>query len=167
MFNIIKFIENVKKFLRIKLKIVYWKLKYGKNIVIGKRLIFEKNFKINMTKNAKLIIGDYNYFNNDCSINCHKKIVIGNNNLFGENVKIYDHSHIFNTKDYNIKKNYYDNQVIIGDKNWICTNAVILNKALIGDGNVIGASVVFNKEIGSNILIKNTNMYEEVNIKRK
>ena len=167
MYKFIKFLENVKKFLRIKIKIFYYKLKYGKNLKIGKQLIFEKGFHINMSKDGILEIGDYNYFNNYCSINCHKKITIGDNNLFGENIKIYDHSHVFNTINHNIKKNYSEKIIEVGNNNWICSNVIILEKTKIGSGNVIGAGVVLNKTIDNDYIVKNRNDLQEIKIERR
>ena len=69
MYKIIKFIENVIKFLKIKTKIMYWKIKYGKRIKIGKNFKFRKGLVINISKNGYLEIGDNNAFNNYCSIN--------------------------------------------------------------------------------------------------
>ena len=90
MYNIIKFIENVFRWIKIKISILYWKLKYGKRIKIGRNFRFRKSLIINISKGGHLEIGNNNAFNNYCSINCHKLIKIGNNNMFGENVKIYD-----------------------------------------------------------------------------
>ena len=144
MYKIIKFFENVIKFFRIKSKILYWKIKYGKNIKIGKNFTFRKRFIINMTKNGILEIGDNNGFNNDCSINCHEKIVIGNDNIFGENVKIYDHNHVFNDKNIDFKRNFKSNTIEIGNENWIGSNVTILSKCKINNRNVVGANVVLN-----------------------
>ena len=119
MYSIIKFIENVLKFFKIKFKIIYWKLKYGKRIKIGKKFRFRKGLIINISKNGYLEIGDNNAFNNYCSINCHKHIKIGNDNMFGENVKLYDHNHIFNDKSVNMQRTYLDRYIIIGNNNWI------------------------------------------------
>ncbi|MBQ8472249.1 MAG: acyltransferase [Bacilli bacterium] len=167
MYIVIKFLENIKKFLRIKIKIFYFKLKYGKRLKIGSHLIFEKRFNINMSKNGKLVIGNNNYFNNDCSINCHNEIVIGDDNLFGENVKMYDHSHVFNTKNYNIKKNYIEKEIKIGNYNWICSNAILLYKTNIGSGNVIGANVVLNSKIDNDYIVKSNDNLEIIKIERR
>lgn len=40
-------------------------------------------------------IGDNVFFNNGTSIAAKEKIEIGDNCIFGENVKIYDHNHVF------------------------------------------------------------------------
>ena len=165
MYNIVKFFENVVKFIRIKTKILYWKLKYGKRIKIGKGLTFRRGFIINMTKGACLEIGDHNGFNNFCSINCHDKIIIGDNNIFGEGVKIYDHNHIFNNKTIDFKRNFKTREIHIGDNNWIASNVTILSKAKLENRNVVGANVVLNAQYDSdNIITNNSNVIETKNI---
>ena len=154
MYIVIKFLENVAKFFRIKLKILYWKLKYGKRIKIGKNFKFRKSLIINIDSKGRLEIGDNTYFNNYCSINCHKKITIGNNNLFGENVKIYDHNHIFNNKNINMEKAFNDKEIFIGNDNWIASNVMILSNTKLGNRNVVAASTVLNEQYENEQLIK-------------
>lgn len=137
-------------------KLNYYKLKYGKRLKVGKNLKFRKRFQINISNNGYLEIGDNCFFNNDCSINCHKKIVIGENNLFGENVKLYDHNHIFNDKNINFKKNFTEREILIGDNNWFGSNCIILSKANIGSYNVFSANLSINDKISNeNILVLN------------
>lgn len=167
MFRMIKFIENVKKFFRIKLKLLYWKIKYGKNLKVGKNLTFGKRFSINMTKEGILILGDNNAFNHDCSINCHEKIIMGNNNIFGANVKIYDHNHIFNDKNINIRKSFKSNTIQIGNENWFGSNVTILSKCSIENRNVIGANVILNEKFDSENLIQLSNNVKLEKIKFK
>ena len=113
MYNIIKFLENVFKALRIEIKLIYWKLKYGKRIKIGKKFRFRKGMIINIAKNGYLEIGDNCAFNNYCSINCRNMIKIGNNNMFGENVKIYDNNHVFNDKNIDMQKTFNNKEIYI------------------------------------------------------
>lgn len=161
MYNIVKFCENAVKFIRIKAKIIYWKIKYGSHIKIGKGLTFRRGLIINMTKDAYLEIGNYNGFNNFCSINCHEKIVIGDNNIFGEGVKIYDYNHIFNDRTIDFKRNFKTRKINIGNNNWIASNVIILSKAQLKDRNVVGANVVLNAKYGSdNMITNNSNIIE-------
>lgn len=167
MYSIIKFIENVLKFFKIKFKIIYWKLKYGKRIKIGKKFRFRKELIINISKNGYLEIGDNNAFNNYCSINCHKHIKIGNDNMFGENVKLYDHNHIFNDKSVNMQRTYLDRYIIIGNNNWIGSDVVFLSKAEVGDYNVIASKVIVNKNYDNENIIKLIDNYSIKKIKYK
>lgn len=155
MYSICNFIENTIKFLRIKTKIVYWKIKYGKRIKIGKKFHFRKGLNINISKDGYLEIGNNNFFNNYCSINCRYKIIIGDNNLFGENVKIYDHNHVFNDKNIDIRKNFTKGEILVGNTNWIASNVIILQKTALGNNNVISNNVVLNEKYYDETIIKN------------
>lgn len=135
-------------------KIAYYKAKFGKRLKIGKGVCFRKGFIINISENGFLEIGNNSFFNNNCSINCRDKIIIGSDNLFGENVKIYDHNHVFNDKKLNIKRSFTNKQIIIGDRNWFGSNVVILSGAKIGSYNVFGASTIINNEYGSECLVR-------------
>ena len=154
MYNIIKFLENAVKYIRIKFKILYWKLKYGNRIKFGKNVRFRKRFQINMSKSGILTIGDRTSFNNDCSINCHKMIKIGNDNMFGENVKIYDHNHVFNNKNIDMKLTFTEREVCIGNENWFGTNCIILSKTKIGNHNVFSSNTVINDTFKDDLLIQ-------------
>lgn len=155
MYSICNFIENAIKFLKMKMKIAYWKIKYGKRIKIGKKLHFRKGLNINIAKDGYLEIGKNNFFNNYCSINCRHKVIIGDNNLFGENVKIYDHNHVFNNKNVNIRKSFKKGEILIGNTNWIASNVIILQKAELGNNNVISNNVVLNEKYSNENIIKN------------
>lgn len=147
-------IERILRRINIYFKILYFKCKYGKSLVIGKKLRFRRGFRINISKNGYLKIGDNNFFNDYCSINVHNKVIIGEKNLFGKNVNIYDHNHIFDKKNVNKGKSFYTNQVEIGNNNWFGTNVIILSKSKLENNNVISAGVVINEKIDSNNIIK-------------
>ena len=163
MYKVLSTIEKGAKGLRIVAKLSYYKVKYGKRLILGKGIHFRKGFIINISKDGRLKIGDGTFFNNYCSINCHNKIVIGKNNLFGEGVKIYDHNHIFNKKSANMKKDYKDYPIIIGDRNWFGSNVIIIGKAEVGDNNVFGANAIINSKYDSDNLAK---MAENMEIKK-
>jgi glycosyltransferase involved in cell wall biosynthesis len=145
-----------KMFLKLgqKKKLLFYKIKYGKRISIGKNISFRKNFIINISDKGHLKIGNNCFFNNYCTINCRNNIIIGNDNIFGENVKFYDHDHIFNDKEKDIKNNFSVGKISIGNNNWIGTNVVLLKNTLLENKNVIGAGVILNGKYGSNKLIK-------------
>jgi acetyltransferase-like isoleucine patch superfamily enzyme len=153
MYLICTLIEKLVIAIRIFLKTCYYKIKYGKRLSIGKKVKFRKRFAINISKNGFVKIGDNCFFNNDCTINAHKEIIIGHNNLFGENVKIYDHNHIFNDKTIDIKKNFIERKISIGNNNWFGTNCTILSKADIDSNNVFSANTCINEKIDSNNIV--------------
>lgn len=148
---------------------LYYKLKYGKRLSIGKRVIFRENFKIVIAKNGYVKIDDYCFFNTGCTIDCNKRIIIGKHNLFGENVKIYDHNHIFNDKSVDRGISFKNYEITIGNENWFGTGIVLLGGTFIGNNNVIGANTVLKGKFNDDTIIKNkeTKNYEIVMIKYK
>lgn len=165
MYYICKVLEKIIEILKIRIKVLYWKIKYGKRIKIGKKIKFRKGFKIEIGKDGLLEIGNYNFFNNYCSINCLSKIKIGDKNLFGENVKMYDHNHIFNNKQIDKSKKFSTKNIKIGSNNWIGSNVCILKNGNIGNDNVISANSVINFNVENNKVVKKIENYkiEEIN----
>jgi len=136
------------------------KILYGNKIKMGKSLNFRKRFNVLIDKSGKLIIGDYCFFNNDCSINCLGNIKIGDSCLFGENIKMYDHNHIFNDINKSIKEQGYKiGSIVIGKNCWIGSNVTILSNVIIGDNVVIGANCLIYKSIPSNSIIRSQNNF--------
>lgn len=124
------------------------------------------NFKIRIISNGILNIKGHCFFNSYCSINVMKYVEIGDHCIFGENVKIYDHNHVFNIANKLISQSGYScKEIIIGDNCWIGSNVTILAGAKIGNNCVIGANVVISKSIPNNTIIKNNNAYTVENIK--
>ena len=74
--------------------------------------------------------------------------------MFGENVKMYDHNHIFNDKNINMQKSYIDKEVTIGNDNWIASNVTILSNTKLGNRNVVAANIVLNERYEDEYLIK-------------
>lgn len=147
------------------MKKMYYKFKYGKRVKFGKKINFRKGFKLYISdKNGYVEIGDNTFFNQYCSITCMKKIYIGNNNLFGENCKIYDHNHLFNSLDKKRGSNFTSNEILIGNNNWFGTNNVILSKTKIGDNNVFAAGCIINSEFNNDKIIKADIKYQETEI---
>lgn len=158
MYNLIVLVEKIYNVFIRKCKLLFWKIKYGKRFVYGKNFKFRKRFNINIDKKGKLIIGDDNFFNNSCSINCRNEIRIGDKNIFGENVKIYDHNHVFNKRMLNRKVNFTLRKVTVGNNNWFGTNCVLLSKSEIGDNNVFATGETINSKIASDLILKNGNL---------
>lgn len=139
--------------IKISFKIMTFKLIYGKNLKIKRKLAFKDGFSIIIENRGMVEIGSNCFFNNYCSINCLKKIIIGNNCIFGENIKIYDHNHIFNQNTLISKSGYNVNEIYIGNNCWIGSNVVILKGVHIGNNCVIGAGVVLDKNIEDNSIV--------------
>lgn len=145
-------------------KKILYKIIYGKRIKFGKNVTFRKGFSLIIEKNAIVEIGDGVFFNNNCSINAMSKVKIESNCLFGENVKIYDHNHIFKYKNKLIKnQGYKTGEIIIGENSWIGSNCVILKNVNIGKNCVIQAMSLINQNIEDSIIFRKNNTKELIN----
>ena len=167
MYTVFSIAEKGLREIKTSSKLLYYKIKYGKRLEVGKNVNFRKGFIINISKNGRVEIGDRTFFNNNCSINCHDKIVIGKDNLFGEGVRIYDHNHVFNDKSVNIKKTFRSKPIIIGDRNWFGSSVIIISGAKVGDYNVFSAGAIVNTEYDSDNLVKVDNKTKVEKIRYK
>lgn len=150
-------------------KILYWKIRYGKQlnitwvqavdrgfvlrvapnskVSIGKELVTRPNVTFRVEEGS-LIIGDKCFFNSNVSITCMEKITIGDGCQIANNVVIVDHDH-----DYKNSLSVFTKEaVIIGKNVWIGANSVILKGSRIGDNCVIAAGSVVKGEVSSNTL---------------
>lgn len=160
---------------------LYFKVLYNKRIRIGKKCYIHKGtkivldndsrleignhffsrdyFYINVVENGRISIGNNVFFNNFCSINSMKAISIGNDCIFGENVRIYDHNHIYSNPELLIKdQGFLSENIEIGDNCWIGSNVVILKGVTIGRGSIIGANTVVFKNVGKDTILLSNGM---------
>ncbi|WP_430523377.1 acyltransferase [Shewanella baltica] len=68
--------------------------------------------------------------------------------MFGENVRIYDHDHIF-SKGYISRDNFFLKPVFIGKNCWIGSDVIILKGVRIGDNCIISAGSIVTKDVPS------------------
>ncbi|MGU9939085.1 acyltransferase [Empedobacter brevis] len=120
----------------------------------GKNIDIRNNFNLVLGKKANLRIEDNVFMNNGCSINCLENITIGESTLFGENVRIYDHNHQYDSVKVSHKE-FTKASVVIGSNCWLGSNCIILKGVTIGDNVIIGAGCVIHKDIPSNSIIVN------------
>jgi acetyltransferase-like isoleucine patch superfamily enzyme len=149
---ILKFLLHVSAII----KIVLFKILYGRKVNFGKGTTFRRNFNLMISSQGKVSIGKNCFFNNDCSLTSINLIEIGDGSIFGETVKIYDNNHIYHNPIIAIKKQgYTSSPVKIGSHCWIASNVTILKGVTIGDNVVIGAGCTIFKSIPSNSIVKN------------
>ena len=120
-----------------------------------------------MSKNARVVIGDNCFFNNDCSIAANNLITIGmikGGTLFGENVKIYDHNHRFQNDNPIKEQGYSNGEVHIGGHCWIGSGTIILKDSEISDNCVIGAGCVISGYVpeGSIVVPERKNVIKKI-----
>lgn len=155
------FYRNVRSFLVVN----FYKKIYCHKIIIGKNVYVRKAFQVVIEENGKITIGDNVFFNNFCSLNALDNISIGKDCIFGENVHIYDHNHIYKTKDIPINnQGFTTKEISIGENCWIGSNVTILKGVKIGDNVIIGAGCVIYKDVASGSIIvngsQNKNLHE-------
>lgn len=128
-----------------------------KKVSIGKSVEFRNYTCILVLKNATLEIGDRFFMNNFCSINCLERISIGENTLFGENVKLYDHNHTYETSPvFKVHTSEFTKAPItIGSNCWLGSNVTVLKGVTIGDNCIIGAGCTIYKDIPENTTVVN------------
>lgn len=148
-------------------KIVYWKIRFGKQLKMTWVQAFDKGFVLHISKSAKtsigketvtrpnvtfrvedgkLCIGDKCFFNSNVSVTCMDQITIGDGCQIANNVVIVDHDHDYK----NSLSSFTKEEVIIGKNVWIGANCVILKGSRIGDNSVIAAGSVVKGEIPAN-----------------
>lgn len=157
---------------KMRIKMVLWGVKYGKNVNCTGPIIFYR------AAGSSIIIGNNCSFNSDnhsnfrginhrCIIHTGMKeavIKIGNNCGFsgvsivasvgvtiGEHVLCGTNVMIGDRNDHeNLYKDYPPAPVVIGNNVWIGMNSVIMRGVHIGDNVIIGANSVVTKDIPAN-----------------
>jgi len=152
------------------IRILFWKIKYRKELIIHPLQLFEGRILLRVIQKGsvvlkrgikcrgclsivvdggKLSIGMNCFFNTNCSITCLERIEIGNNCSFANNVVVVDHDHNYRKMTGGA---YLSSPVIIGDNVWVGANCVILRGTVIGDNCVIAAGSVVKGDVESNML---------------
>jgi len=122
-------------------------------IFFGLHNTIERYGNIYVGKNAELILGNKNYFNQGLIMSCQSKVVVGNNCLFGPNVTVIDNNHKF-YKNIGVSFELNKAPIEIGNNCWIGANVIILKGAKIGNNCVISANSVVTGIISDNSIFK-------------
>jgi acetyltransferase-like isoleucine patch superfamily enzyme len=108
--------------------------------------------KINVSKNAQLIIGDDFHMSTECAIVVEKRVEIGNGSgiSWESLVMDTDFHHIADEQGvvFNLPK-----EIIIGNKVWVGCRCTILKGSIIPSGSIVAAnSLVTKKLTGDNCI---------------
>jgi acetyltransferase-like isoleucine patch superfamily enzyme len=147
------FVKNIKSsifFLGQRSKIDIFNKK--SKVWIDKFVYIRKNSTIRVDFDCQLVIGEKVAINDNCNINCVKKISIGRYTKIGQNVCIYDHDH--NYKGVGTER-LLTGEVIIGENVWIGSNVIILRNTVIGDNAVIAAGSIVKGNVPNNSIYFN------------
>lgn len=95
-----------------------------------------------------LKIGENCRINRNVYIHAEGGVVLGNNVTVSATARIISTSYITSDWEINsIKKEHYNNEIIIGDNSWICAGATILPGVKIGKGVIVAANSVVTKDV--------------------
>lgn len=161
-FYIIKFFEIFYGYLRLLLykalylsQIHYSWIRPGRNFLFYiknagsirlEKIVFRKDFFI-FSDGGSVYLSKGVFINNNCSISSRGDIFVGENTLFGENVKLYDHDHQYNSDEGVCKNLFIVKPISIGKNCWIGSNVLILKGVTICDNTVVGAGSVVRDSI--------------------
>ena len=89
----------------------------------------------------RLTIGRNCYIGKFVYLDCRGgKILIGDCTDISEGAIIYTLTHDIQSENFSVKCG----DVVVGDRNWICSRAIVLPRTVLGSGNVLGANSVFS-----------------------
>lgn len=112
---------------------------------------FHKDTEVKIHRDACLTIKGGTYLNG-CEIECSNSIDIGSNCAIAGSVKIMDRSwHKISYED-NVGKEDAA-PIMIGNKVWIATRAIILPGVTIGDGAIVAAGAVVTKDVPARCMV--------------
>ena len=129
----------------------------GKNSIlkIAENVYCRGSLNIVVDNGGLLEIAPNSFINNNCSFNCQEEVKIGEHCFFGENVKIYDHNHIYGLEHEGFVTDKFNAaKISIGKNCWIGSNVTILKGVTIGDNVVVGANCLIYQSIPSNSVVK-------------
>lgn len=115
------------------------------SLKIGKKISVLGPLYIKIINGGNLKIGDYCFFNRNCSISCLGNSTIGDYCNFANNIVIVDHDHDVYAIDPG--NEYVVDDISIEDHVWVGANVVILKGVKIGTHSVIAAGSVVNCDV--------------------
>ena len=137
---------------------------FTNRVSIGSGTNWQRSFVIQCVT-GRIKIGKKCFFNIGCSLNCKDEITIGDYCLFGENVKMYDHNHVYHDIAKPIAGQGFTTAPIkIGNNCWIGSNVTILKGVEIGENTIIGANCLIYKSIPASSIVT---LSQELTVRRR
>lgn len=99
---------------------------------------------ISVGRKGSLSIGDDTFLSTGVRISATRSVTIGRNCWIGDDVMIMDTDH-HHAEDRDAEPKVAD--VVIGDRVWIASRAIVLKGVHIGDGAVIAAGAVVTRDV--------------------
>lgn len=126
-------------------------LQSNSNLRVGRFLMSQGPLYIKEVGEANITVGDYVFFNHNCSITAAEKIKIGNHVNIANNVVIVDHDHFVDEKGVHGK--LITAPVNIEDYVWIGANVTITKGVNIGEGAVVVAGAVVTHDVPEHTIV--------------
>jgi len=124
----------------------YFKGFPNRNIVIGNYVDLGRNNTIELSKNGKLVFGDYALLHQNILLSCNVGISIGKWAAIAENVSVRDGNHRFKKDQYYRLQEGIAEAIEIGDDTGVAAGCVVLSGAKIPNGAFIGANTIITKK---------------------
>lgn len=133
------------------------KFELSKNakVQLGNKVNIDSNCLIKVFKNAKLTIEDNVYIGPHTHVYITGDMTIGEGSIFGPFCFLIDHDHDFDLKsklkleEMTVNK---EDQINIGKHTWLGTRSTVMKGVTIGDYSVIGAGSIVTKNIAAHSL---------------
>lgn len=128
-------------------------IKIGNDCYFGPNCRIEAwNRYLNEEYLPEIVFGDDVRINSTCHIGCINRVIIGAQTLIGSHVLIIDHAHGRNSVEElrlhpSERKLFSKGEIVIGERCWLCENAVILPGVHIGKEVVVAANAVVTKNV--------------------
>lgn len=159
------------------LKLLFYKLAFGKGVVIHGFPRFSCKSDIRLRKSCRielwdkchitdhitlrlagkgtLIVGSEACIGQQTIITCRDRIEIGNNVMIGPNVTMYDHDHDFRKPGLMNSHDFVTAPIIIEDNVWLGSGVTVLKGVRIGTGSVIASGTLVTKDVPANTIVYN------------
>ena len=133
---------------------------FGKGkLEIGRNCDISPYCDLEVHGNGVLKIGDGCYFNRFCMISAQENVTIGERCMFGPGVKVFDNNHKHSPEE-GVSPELTTSPITIGDRCWICSDAVILKGVRIGNNCVVGAGCVVREDLPDGTVVTLTQEME-------
>lgn len=107
------------------------------NLIIGKNVTLRRGINLQILHGAKVVLNDFTYIGDNCTIIARKNIQIGYGTRVGNNTTFMDTDFhfIINTATKEVKNNV--KEIEIGDYNWIGGNCIIKKGTKTPKGTIL------------------------------
>jgi len=119
--------------------------------LISKGFTMYEGAAVVVLEGGKLVLGKHSYMN-ESLIQCANSITIGDDCAIAGDVLIQD-TDFHPILDEKGNEKPVSKPIIIGNKVWICANAIILKGVTIGDGAIVAAGAVVTKDVPARCVV--------------